>query len=86
MTLSEFKSWLDGYLDGKDGLTAEQVAAVQAKLATVQERLDLTPLRPYLEPLTVPGTLPWSTPVMCSGTSAGKPGWLKTATLCNTEH
>ena len=36
MTPAEFKAWLDGYLDGKDGLTADQVGAVKAKLATVQ--------------------------------------------------
>ncbi len=42
MTLAEFKAWLDGYLDGKDGLTAEQVATVQAKLTGVTpDRLSL---------------------------------------------
>ncbi len=32
MTLAEFKAWLDGYLDGKDGLSADQVATVREKL------------------------------------------------------
>jgi hypothetical protein len=28
MTLGEFKAWLDGYCDGKDGLTKDELAKV----------------------------------------------------------
>ena len=43
MTLAEFKAWLDGFLDGKDGLTAEQVATVRAKLAGACEPMPSSP-------------------------------------------
>lgn len=47
MTLGEFKAWLDGYLSGKDGLTAEQVAVVQEKLgATFGDLPNITPFQP----------------------------------------
>ena len=93
MTLTEFKAWLDGYLDGKDGLTAEQVAIVRDKIGmVVGEPLDLTPFRTYgptYWPATpyLPGNLPGSFPaVTCGGTSAdAAPAWLKGARMTNMQ-
>jgi hypothetical protein len=42
MTPGEFLAWLDGYLDGKDGLTADQVVTLRTKAQS------LNPLRPML--------------------------------------
>jgi hypothetical protein len=84
MTLGEFKAWMDGYIDGKDGLNAEQVAAVRDKLGmVVGDPLNLTPFRfdgPTYWP--APG-VPF--PAVTCGQPLPPPDWLKSATLCNTE-
>jgi hypothetical protein len=89
MTLAEFKAWLDGYLDGKDGLTAGQVAAIREKLGlTFGDLPNLTPYQPHAPtlPNVIGPYLPGGFPaVTCGGTGQVIPDWLKSATLCNTE-
>ena len=42
MTPAEFLSWLDGFLDEKDGLTADQVAKVRAQAQKLNPLKGLT--------------------------------------------
>jgi len=79
MTLAEFKAWLDGYTDGKNGLSPDQLAAVVAKLALVREPFAIVTPGPLL-----PGTQfpEWLQPVF-GHTSAGMPQWMNGATLTN---
>ena len=42
MTPNEFTAWLDGFLDGKDSLTADQIATLRAKAEKLMPLKGLT--------------------------------------------
>lgn len=45
MTPNEFTAWLDGFLDGKDSLNAEQIATLRAKADKLQPLKGLSGLQ-----------------------------------------
>jgi hypothetical protein len=55
MTLNEFKAWLDGFREGKEGLSKDEIALMRQKLDEVVE-----PAPMVMPPVVVE---PWRNPV-----------------------
>lgn len=51
MTPNEFIAWLDGFLDGKESLTAEQIATLRSRLPHAAPDILPTPVPNIPQPI-----------------------------------